>query len=123
MNDADIIKALECCNQPVGSGACNKCPFDYQRQKRLAKDEQSCTNLMICNALDLINRQKAEIEEKSNKLREILPIVAELKVEAITEFAERLKLRVESIPWCECKPVQNAIDELAKEMKEGVNNA
>lgn len=50
-----------------------------------------CVIAIIKAGVDLINRQKAEIEEKSKRLREVLPIVAELKAEAIKEFAERLK--------------------------------
>lgn len=59
MTDNEIIKALECCRMPVGSGACNDCPFDYQREKRLTASDKSCTTLMFDYALDLINRLQA----------------------------------------------------------------
>lgn len=61
MNDNDIVKALECCRMPVGSGSCNNCPLNHIRQKRCV-DSKSCTTILFDFTLDLINRQKAEIE-------------------------------------------------------------
>lgn len=53
MGDNKIIKALECCiTDDIGD--CHKCPFDY-------RDEYDDLKKL---ALDLINRQKAEIEKK-----------------------------------------------------------
>ena len=46
MTDNEIIKALECC----GGSNCHECPIE------------GCTDDIFGNALDLINRQKAEIE-------------------------------------------------------------
>jgi hypothetical protein len=82
-------------------------------------DTDSCERQIMLYALDLINRQKAEIEEKSNKLREVLPIVAELKAEAITEFEERLndtkfKQGNDYIIYAD------NVSTVAKELKEGV---
>ena len=51
MTDNEIIKALECC----GRESCNGCPY---RSDRICHQG----NPMIRDALDLINRQKAEIE-------------------------------------------------------------
>lgn len=70
MTDEQIIKALECCKMPVGSGACNNCPLDYQREKRLTSSEKSCTTLLFDYTLDLINLQRAEIDELT---RETIP--------------------------------------------------
>ena len=53
MTDTEIIKALECCAKPVGEG-CRECP--------LYKEDCVSVNMEEL-ALDLINRQKAEIEE------------------------------------------------------------
>ena len=70
MTDNEIIKALEC--SPLNDiGGCRK-----------------------IDALDLINRQKAEIEElraDNNYLFETMP---HMKAEAIKEFAERLNARI-----------------------------
>ena len=118
MTDNEIIKALECCKKPVGSGACNYCPFDYQREKRLTPSDKSCTTLMFDSALDLINRLQAENERLQGENialnRRAIPssghilkvgnalLFAEnqkdyditintIKSEAYKEFAERLK--------------------------------
>ena len=81
MTDTDIIKALECCCSPK-SNACDDCPFYercYENNEWLEKE-----------AIDLINRQKAEIERfEECASREML--YEKVKSEAIKEFAERLK--------------------------------
>ncbi len=53
MTDAEIIKALECCAKAVNTFVCNesKCPLFGT----------NCIDILSKNALDLINRQKAEI--------------------------------------------------------------
>ena len=51
MTDNEIKKALECCEV---SGTCEYCP--------LKSDKKNCLSLLSKNALDLINRQKAENE-------------------------------------------------------------
>ena len=66
MNDYDIIKALEHCASSKTSEACKGCP--------LLRDNGSCRDdgcLLYESALDVINRQKAEIERlkmKTDKL-------------------------------------------------------
>lgn len=87
LTDEEIIKTLERCADFVSGGepTCNNCPL---------YDCDDCSVEKLKQALDLINRQKAEIEEKSNKLREILPIVAELKTEALTEYVTELEKRL-----------------------------
>ena len=74
-----------------------------------------CMHTLLLNALDLIKRQKAEIEEKSNKLREVLPIVAEIKAEAIKEFAERLRQVFWSKTECDIL-IRRSVDNIVKEM-------
>lgn len=87
MTDKDIIKALELClANDIFEKSCSICKYK--------DDDISCMDKMFRDVLDLVNRQRAEIEEKSNKLREIMPIVAELKNEAVKEFAERLKANI-----------------------------
>lgn len=54
MNDNDIIKALECCRVGKGSYSCKKCPLFCRIP--------ACQSHLAEAALDLINRQKAEIE-------------------------------------------------------------
>lgn len=115
MTDEQIIKAFEVCR---GKDLCNECAYaeDIDCLRRREKD-----------AIDLMKRQMAEIEEKSNKLREILPIVAELKAEAVKEFAERLhkgiddfrdKREMVMLPYTESALliIERKIDLIAKEM-------
>ena len=51
--DEEIVKALNCCKTPKCSN-CAECP-----KRHLGTD---CLGELICDTLDLINRQKAEIE-------------------------------------------------------------
>jgi hypothetical protein len=95
MNDADIIKALECCASSTTSEACNGCPL---------YSTTICTEMengLQIYALDLINRQKAEIERLTDKVARLKESVGlmlnyddgdeRIKSEAIKKFAERLK--------------------------------
>ena len=130
MTDNEIIKAMQCV---IGNDVkCSECTY----QKVLPFP--SCRRMCAKNALDLINRQKAEIErlqKKANtlfvkitfdrdKLQEIvdehvknIEIDINLaKSEAIKEFAEELK---------NCFAISkdyldiiNIIDNLVKEMTE-----
>ena len=98
MTDNEIIKALEHCASGTGSDACNGCPFDISNE---------CTNngnAIYEHSLDLINRQKAEIErqkEYCSKCAErttkamigLQETLGTARAEAIKEFAERLKER------------------------------
>ena len=79
--DDEIIKALECCK----SGYCiaRKCPF-YDATED--DDIGACTSRLSSNALDLINRQKAELE----RIHRHTEMYHEVRAEAIKEFAERL---------------------------------
>ena len=114
MNNNELIKALECCNSNERGSCLNKCPY--------YKHSATCTQSMIADTLDLINRQQAEIE----RLTETLDIYAvefdlkyaSVKAEAIKEFAERLKEKSKNNEWngtiCGAD-----IDNLVKEMKGG----
>lgn len=52
MTDNEIILALECCEK---NNVCNECPLG-------CRDIENCIELLAESALDLISRQKAEIE-------------------------------------------------------------
>ncbi len=100
MTDNEIIKALECCEQTI-LPYCSSCSYNKM---------SGCSKKLKQDALDLINRQRAEIEryekenhEKFNKwmlldkrtkeryaeLYEVAKGV--VRAEAVKEFAERLK--------------------------------
>lgn len=58
MTDAEIIKALECHANPDLT-SCTECPL---------LNIQDCCYLLSKEAVDLINRQKAEIEDLKRKV-------------------------------------------------------
>ena len=73
MTDAEIIKALECCGTDMN---CHRCPAN--------ENECGCIRKTCQNALDLINRQKAEIE----KLRKRVNFVEQANVQLREELKE-----------------------------------
>ena len=95
MTDNEIIKALECCTKTEFISDCAKCEM-------FAFD---CKDILIENAIDLINRQKAKIErlekirakqadiigEERGQKYELLNKICKAKSEALKELAERLK--------------------------------
>lgn len=92
MTDNEIIKALEYCKDKTGR-VCFTCPL---------KDDMRCIETLSGLALNLIDRQKAEIEEHKRAFETILKEVRAARAlyiedigksrsEAIKEFAERLK--------------------------------
>ena len=120
MTDNEIIKALECCS--VGTFACDEqCPCFHSKSNLKVT---SCRFELIGDALDLINRQKAEIKrvngviknfkatknrqraeiERLNRNIELLAICKKdlpqktteaIKAEAIKEFVEAYKYQIE----------------------------
>ena len=118
MTDNEIMKALECC---IEVDACHRCPYgaaclDDKYKSIIAKD-----------ALDLINRKGAEIERLQTELvatrysenafkEENRRLVKLRKVDAIKEFAERLKKKVVEYHCAEVVFVES-IDNLLKEME------
>lgn len=81
MTDNDIIKALECCDMPTDD-FCAECYF---------KGENDCTGKLTRATIDLINRQKEEIEKLREHI-ELLDIENEaIKISAVKDFAERFK--------------------------------
>ena len=102
MTDEQIIKALEICTSGNLFG-CDKCAFvEY----KIGHD--GCYAEMLPSALDLINRQKAEIEKltvnmnafglgmkiEAEKAEKAQAEIERLKAEAIKEFADTLKAKL-----------------------------
>lgn len=87
MTDEKLIKSLEMC---ANNGNCKDCFINPHKG-----NYGYCTSLAIKEALDLINRQKAEIERLQNRIvfwREYMDYRPdELKAEAIKRFVERLR--------------------------------
>ena len=130
MTDDEIIKYMQCV---IGNEVnCSECTY----QKALPFP--SCRNMCAKNALALINRQKAEIErvekeakdkerayndefclrkEWQTKCRELLKDKQTTKFEAIKEFAERVKEKLQWDVEFDNKLVfESDIDNLVKEM-------
>lgn len=94
MTDNEIAKALECCSSPK-INACDDCPFHercYNNDEFIEKE-----------ALDLIKRQKAEIERFKEECsclgceNEWLKAhYKEIKTEAVKECIEKIKTRSSS---------------------------
>ena len=114
MTDNEIIKALECCS--VHPMKCKKCPY---------QGLECCTNEHRKNALDLINRQKAEIERlEKGSLKEAMifnsKTIENATAEAIKEFAEMITNRASAIQVGDISWVwqisQDDIDSILKEM-------
>ena len=120
MSDNEIIKALECCIKEQCSNCCNCGNWHEQ---------WNCMTEIMKKALDLINRQKAEIERLKKDNEYILmqhkfqrrpsgdcwnDVIEKAKAEAVKEFAERLKelMQYEAVIY-DCH-----IDNLVKEMAE-----
>ena len=109
MTDNEIIKALEYCDNQGITSECEKCSI-----------KNGCRSVLIKNALDLINRQKEEIEELSKFVseercyeiaREMIPqFVKQARTAAIKEFAEKLKAETKGLLGA------NFVDDLVKEM-------
>lgn len=94
MTDNEIIKAMQCV---IGNDvSCSEC--EYQK----ALPFPSCRRMCAKNALDLINRQNAEIErldqesgileeELEDRSKDIYDLISKERSNAIIEFAEALK--------------------------------
>ncbi|MBO5957523.1 MAG: hypothetical protein J6Q39_08210 [Bacteroidales bacterium] len=89
MTDSEIIKALECPASEVDV-LCAECP--YRTHNGL-----TCHSALAKDTIDLINRQKAEIETLERKLYDegeaLLALNHQLltvKVEAIKDFVKEL---------------------------------
>ena len=136
MKDEQIIKALECCATDDGDD-CFQCPYS---NIFFEPGNGGCVNRCRKDAIDLINRQTAEIErlKRKNKILSINADTAfqdglnenrdlfkkevepEIKSEAIKEFARELKCGVpQETGIIRCADV----DKLVKAMTEAKDEA
>ena len=110
MTDNEIIKALEEHSEKGWFDFIHSCSWE-------------CITNTLNSVVDLINRQKAEIERLQNKVEELAEVLsnsvriryAEVKAEAIKEFAERLKAEMYTERGFSVCP-DDKIDYLVKEM-------
>ena len=101
MTDEQIIKALECC---IYDTTCQECPYNKL---------STCIEVRHKNLLGVINRQKAEIDRLEQELEQA-------KLEAIKEFAVRLKNKIWYSDWCNLERTitPEIITTVVKEMTE-----
>ena len=124
MTEEQIIEYLKHCSTTESCHK-DKCPC--------LKDGHTCIAFESKPVLDLINRQKAELEnhnvevnkmvaeierlrEECRSFADIGKMYSEIKAEAIKEFAERLKGEAYTNNYCEKIVLENDIDNLVKEM-------
>ena len=113
MTDEQIKKGLECCRKyPLRE--CKKCPYLL---------EMACDNTLKIDLIDLINRQRAEIErfkkiettvnefwrvlqkftreklKEKPTLEELLEYIEHARAEAIKEFIEEFTSRLEDYKY------------------------
>jgi hypothetical protein len=89
MTDKEIIKALECCEDSYSSRKCLECPYYCCNAKK------DCVDEMKCDALDLINRQQAEIENyiKVAEYQQNLTVKKSFEIKELKAEIERLTAR------------------------------
>ena len=115
MTDKEVIKALECC---VKGLECKNCPANPHKG-----NYGYCTSLLLKDALDLINRQKAEIFKEKNKNSKLRNERNRLKAEVERLTAERDAMHqdviaAEEYAW-QCKTAKaEAHKEFADRLKE-----
>lgn len=88
MTEKEIIKGLECCSK-FSPGICKECPcYDIP--------SNMCTRMLMQNALNLINRQKAENEELTEKHHNECRQIAEYDddLNALRYIAKDLLIRI-----------------------------
>ncbi len=128
MTEEQIIGAAGICK----TGNCKGCPYHELYTA-------SCINKLMEDVFDLIDRQKAEIERYKGVIKILENDVANAKYEAIKEFEERLKEKLNNLEyhensdrktvtkaklyhvvnWIMHEVVPDEIDNLIKEMTEG----
>ena len=82
VKETEIIKALNCLKGY--EVLCDGCLYQMRGYVK-------CRENVASDALDLINRQKAEIERLQTEKDNLIKTYKECMTEAIKEFAERLK--------------------------------
>ena len=133
ITDEEVIKALECC----ASAECGKCKWEPRGD--CYRGSMECNDDLMREALDLIKRQRAEIERLHSEVKEKTETIVFLKdqatgwsidfcnlkaklntakAEAIKEFADKLKEELTTGAAVMRVSVLNIIDDLVKELTE-----
>lgn len=117
MTDNKIMEALECCGGDNYEEDCPKCPMH---------NDGNCNCNLAKYALDLINRQKAEIErltaiiDRQKDNFDLLDIEHKaIRIEAVKKFAKNLKARI-IFNFVRTKRIEKFIDDFVKEWEAGM---
>lgn len=121
LTDNEIIKALKLCPKRNMNSECTQCPY--------FESDGICFEVLMADSLDLINRQKAEIERlKTNclSMAQTMPNIAKAeRAEAVKEFAERyeryLLSQLTTAPLDKKEWINFCLDELDNLKKEMVD--
>ncbi len=111
MTDNEIIKALECCIKDQHEGCCKLGSWSEQ---------WNCMADLMKDALDLINRQRSEIEALIAGQETLQKYIAEQKAE-IERLTKRRKEEVEKLMSATDKVITEAKAEARKEFAEKTN--
>ncbi len=128
MSDNEITKALECCANE-GFQDCENCPLNIPHQP--------CSKVKLPRiSLDLVNRQKTEINRLNNELHgkveyihEQLEIIDEKKAEIasyeriVLEWDDKLTRVIEGLPLKFNSLKTEAIKEFAEKLKDKYSQA
>ena len=122
LTDNEIVKALECCAEPVGIN-CIKCPL-----------EKDCLEVNMCElALDLINRLQSEKEALINGQETLQKYLAEREAEVESwrkncdelyeQMSERLKaeLKIER-RLAKAEAYKECIEKVKEEIAQALEN-
>lgn len=111
MTDNEIIKALELCNSSFLDRSCRECQF-YK--------VSHCSTALINEGINLINRQKAEIEKKDTEIAILIRKNETLKDEVSELRAEVERLQREILS---CNTKIEVIQEAKEQLEKDVFNA
>ena len=121
MTDNEILNSLECRSKYL-DGGCNSeriCGF-------YSLYHQDCIPYILKNALNLVNRQKAEIERLENlictqniTIDELNKACENIKIKTVEKFTKGLKNVFVTIDGVfECSEIEDLIDDFVKEFTE-----
>ena len=116
MESNDIIKALECCAN------CENC--SYETTNCILAKEMECRSLLAQNALDLINRQRTEIErlKQRNAVCEAANRCIVWQRDRRDREIEELHSQIAGLNIYKSKIKAEAYKEFAKKVKEFMHN-
>jgi sugar-specific transcriptional regulator TrmB len=112
MTDKEIIRALECHDDlSFNRNACKRCPI---------LNHIDCGSKLAGNALDLINRQQAEIaDEKAKKV--ICADVIRHQKEEIERLISNIEAMAQSMPTMAKADRAEAVKEFAERLKKEIS--